>query len=800
MAFRWTAGPPPTNLSMFMRALLLAGLLLITGMAQAQNLTFSGVSGNVDVQIPRLSDESVQIDGFLNEGVWEQAARLTDFSQYQPVDGRPASDPTEVRVWYAGNAIYFGIKATELHGDVVRATQANRDNIGSEDHVQILLDTQNDNRIGFVFGVNALGVQQDGTRSDQFGGGAGGRSATGGGSRNINPLDGNVDLNPDYTFDSAGRLTDTGYEVEIRIPFKSLRYQDADVQDWGIHILRRVQHSGFQDSWAPAIRANASFLAQSGYLRGLRDMHRGLVLDVVPTITSALNGSEDSNGDWAYTDDTQFGADVKWGIRQNLTLNGTINPDFSQVEADVGQVVLNERFALFFPEKRPFFLEGLELFDTPNQMIYTRRIVNPVAGAKVGGKVGKLNVATILAADDEAFSASGSDNPLFGVLRLRRDLNGNNTAGAVLTTREDGDTYSRLLGADARFYHGGKYYVEGQVVRSVRDNGSGSESGSYSTAVWDRTGRRWGFHYQMDAISPDFEAAAGFVNRTGIVNAVAYNRLSFYGEEGALVETIGGFTGFTRIWDYENTADGPIEGMESLSPSATLRGGWRVSTSLSRSFYSYHPLDYADYDVVASEGAAFSEVFEVPDKESNQLNGSIGVTTPTFRIFTLSLSSYFGQTPIFAEAAPGHSTSYSVVLDVRPTSAIRASFQMQHYTLNRKVDDSRYSREIIPRLKVEYQLTPDIFFRVIGQYAARERSALKDRHGNLIRVNGELTSDSKSNDLRMDWLFSYRPNPGTLLYLGYGSTMDDVGQKRFEDLRRLNDGFFLKLSYLFRVN
>lgn len=760
---------------------------------------YSGISHDLNVTIPRIEEGTAVIDGALSDDIWAQAARLADFSQYQPVDGRPAADPTEIYVWYSADAIYFGIQATELHGDVVRATQANRDNIASEDHVQILLDTQNDNQIGYLFGVNPLGVQQDGTRSDQFGGGAGGRSATGGGSRDINPLDGSVDLNPDYTFESAGRLTDTGYEVEIRIPFKSLRYQDADVQDWGIHVLRRVQHSGFQDTWAPAVRANASFLGQSGKLTGLRDMNRGLVLDITPTVTSVASGSEDAQGDWGYSDDTQFGADVKWGIRQNLVLNGTVNPDFSQVEADVGQVVLNERFALFFPDKRPFFLEGLELFDTPGQMIYTRRIVAPIAGAKVTGKVGKLNVATILAADDQEYSASGSDNPLFGVARLRRDLGGNNTVGAVLTTREEGDQYSRLAGADGRFYHGGKYYVEGQVVGSWTDSGDGSIGGSFSNISWDRTGRRWGFNYGVNAISPEFQAAAGFVNRTGIVNAHAFNRLSFYGEEGALVETIGGFTGITRIWNYDDTAAGPIEGGESMFPSATLRGGWRVSSSLNRNFYTYLPSDYAGYDVVESAGAAFSDVFEIPDQETNQFSGSLAVTTPTFRLFTLSLSASRGHTPIFAEASKGRSTGYSVVLDARPTSAIRASFQMQHYTLERRVDDSQYSQEIIPRLKVEYQLTPDIFFRVIGQYAARERSALKDRDGNLIRVNGDLTSDSESNDLRMDWLFSYRPNPGTLLYLGYGATMDDAGQKRFQDFQRINDGFFLKLSYLFRV-
>lgn len=760
---------------------------------------YSGISSDTNVSIPRLEAEFAVIDGAMTDEVWSRAARLADFSQYQPVDGRPAADPTEVYVWYSAEAIFFGVKATELHGDVVRATQANRDNIASEDHVQILLDTQNDNQIGYLFGVNPLGVQQDGTRSDQFGGGAGGRSATGGGSSNINPLDGSVDLNPDYTFESAGRLTDTGYEVEIRIPFKSLRYQDADVQEWGIHVLRRVQHSGFQDTWAPAVRANASFLGQSGKLTGLRDMNRGLVLDVAPTVTSALAGSENLDGDWAYSDDTQFGADVKWGIRQNLVLNGTVNPDFSQVEADVGQVVLNERFALFFPDKRPFFLEGMELFDTPGQMIYTRRIVAPIAGAKMTGKVGKLNVATILAADDQDFSASGSDNPLFSVVRLRRDLSGNNTAGVVLTSREDGSQFSRLAGADTRIYHGGKYYVEAQHVNSWTDSGGGSVSGSFSNLSWDRTGRRWGFNYAVMAVSPEFRAAAGFVNRTDVVDAHFYNRLSFYGEEGAFLETIGGFTGVNRIWDYSNSEAGPIEGGESMFPSATLRGGWNVNASLNRNFYTYLPADYVAYDVISAPEAPFSQAFDLPEQETNQFSGSLGVTTPTFRLFTLSLSASRGQTPIFAEAAPGKSRSYRIILDARPTSAIRASFQMQHYTLERDLDGSQFSREIIPRLKVEYQLTKDIFFRVIGQYAARERSSLKDRNGNLIRINGDLTSDSKSNSLRTDWLFSYRPSPGTLLYLGYGSTMEDAGQKRFEELRRLNDGFFLKLSYLFRV-
>src|SRR6266536_756228 len=219
--------------------MFIAALLAVV-LTQDTTLTYDGRANRIRVEIPRI-DTVANVDGVLDEGVWRRAARLTGFSQYQPVDGRPAEEPTEVLVWYSPDAIYFGIRAREIHGNVVRATHANRDNIESEDQVQILLDTDNDRQLAFLFGVNAFGVQQDGTRSSTFAGGAGGASATGGGSRNINPLDGTVDLNPDYAFDSKGRLVDGGYEVEVRIPFKSLRYGEGAEQTWGINVLRRVQ-------------------------------------------------------------------------------------------------------------------------------------------------------------------------------------------------------------------------------------------------------------------------------------------------------------------------------------------------------------------------------------------------------------------------------------------------------------------------------------------------------------------------------------------------------------------------------
>jgi hypothetical protein len=768
---------------------------------QDSTLVYAGRANHTHVDVPRI-DTVATIDGNLDEPVWRRAARLTDFSQYQPVDGRPSAEPTEVMVWYAPDAIYFGIRAREIHGNVVRATHANRDNIDSEDQIQILLDTDNARQIAFLFGVNPYGVQQDGTRSAQFAGGAGGPSATGGGFRTINPLEGSVDLNPDYFFESKGRLVEGGYEVEMRIPFKSLRYQDAKVQSWGIHILRRVQHSGFQDTWAPAIRANANFLAQSGTLDGLHDLKRGLVLEATPTLTAKADRVA-AIGDGSYQRKAELGGDARWGIRQNLTLNGTINPDFSQVEADVGQVLLNERFALFYPEKRPFFLDGLELFDSPNQLIYTRQIVAPLGGVKLAGKLGGTNIASMVVADDRAYSWGGNHSPLFGVSRIRYDFGSSNTLGAVLTAREDGGSYSRVAAGDFRFYHSKLYFAQFQVGSSWTDSLRNRRNGSLYQADWDRTGRAWGFHYTLRSLDPGFNAAAGFVNRTGIIETRAFNRLSFYGDQGALVQTYGSFFGLDRIWNNAGAGHGLAESSESIQPTATLRGGWQLSGALTHSYFAFDPSLYAGLTVQRSVGTSVvvidTAAFTVPPPEKDELGASFRVTTPTYRVFSGTAGITESQVPVFREAAPGNSSRIDAALDLRPTTAVRSSLQFSRLTIARKSDGSRFSSETIPRIKVEYQISPPIFLRVVGQYAARSRSALRDRNGNPILVNGVLDAGETTNEFSTDWLFSYRPVPGTLVYLGYGSTLEEPREFRFQDLRRTRDGFFGKISYLFRL-
>ena len=406
----------------------------------------------------------------------------------------------------------------------------------------------------------------------------------------------------------------------------------------------------------------------------------------------------------------------------------------------------------------------------------------------------------MLVADDQQYSWAGNHSPLFGVSRIRYDFGSSNTLGAVLTAREDGVNYSRVAAGDFRFYHSKLYFAQFQVGTSWTDSLRNRRNGSLYQADWDRTGRAWGFHYTLRSLDPGFNAAAGFVNRTGIIEGRAFNRLSFYGAQGALVQTYGSFFGWDRIWNNAGAGHGLAESSESIQPSATIRGGWQLSGAITHSYFAFDPSLYTGLTVERSGGTVVdTSAFIVPPPEKDEWGGSFRLTTPTYRLFSGTASITESQVPIFREAAPGNSSQMDAALDVRPTTAIRSSLQFSRLTIARKSDGSRFSSETIPRIKVEYQVSPPIFIRLVGQYAARSRSTLRDRNGNPILVDGVLDTGETTNEFSTDWLFSYRPVPGTLVYLGYGSTLEEPREFRFQDLRRTRDGFFGKISYLFRL-
>ncbi len=759
--------------------------------------TYNGRARQLDVEAPRI-DTTVIVDGTLGEAVWASAARLTGFSQYRPVDGLPAADSTEIFVWYSRDAIYFGVRAYEPHGNVVRATLTDRDNIDSNDNVQILLDTYSDHRRALLFAVNPLGVQEDGVRSEGQDAGA-----AGGGGGPTGRFDGTIDLNPDFVWQSRGRVTPWGYEIEVRIPFRSLRFQDADPQTWGMQIVREVQHSGYEDTWTPTVRANASFLIQSGRLAGLTELHRGLVMDVIPEATTRIDG-DSSNGQYRYGTHPALGGTLLWGITPGLSLSATAHPDFSQVETDVAQVTLNQRFALFFPEKRPFFLEGLEQYDTPNRLIYTRNIVQPVAGAKLTGKVGGTSIA-YLGAVDEADSATGR-NPVFNLLRMRRDLGASSTMGLVYTDLIDGGDYNRVGGADARFVWKKLWFSQAQVVGSWTRDGTGSRSGAlWDLTLADRTGRAYGNHFELMGVSPDFVAASGFVNRTGIVQGRFFNRYTAYGAPHAFVEQFSTFLSIQPLWRYDDFSHfrGTFEGGISLSPGATLRGGWNVNAQISD---NHQRFDHAAYDGYAVAGASDTAAFVVPHGLYNLLGGNVGVTSPN-RAVILSANLSYGEAVIFAEAAKGRELTAQLDVTWHPTRLLRLDAGWVHDRLTRSRDGSRFALTNIPRVKLEYQLTRSIFLRYVSQYVAQQQAALEDPRTGEPLVQRATSAASfaplgalESNVFRNDVLFSYKPIPGTVVFVGYGTSLTEPSAFSFSsDLRKVTDGAFVKVSYLFRM-
>ena len=736
-------------------------------------------AGAPGFSIPRI-DATVAVDGQLTEPAWQQATRLTGFSEYRPVDGQPSSEQTEVLVWYSPSALYFGIIAHDSSPGSVRATNADRDNIDRDDSVRIFLDTFNDRRRAFIFGVNPLGVQEDGVQTE--------------GSFNAGRMfgmNGSVDLSPDYQFDSKGRLTSDGYVVEVRIPFKSLRYPTSAGAKWGVNILRKTQRTGREDTWTDARRV-ASFLAQSGQMDSLGEIQRGVVTEVQPFVTGASNGTRVSASKYSRPPaDLSAGANLRLGFT-NMSVDATLNPDFSQVESDAAQVTVNERFALFFAEKRPFFLEGIELFSTPNQLVYTRRISDPIGGGKVTGKIGKTGFAFLSALDQ-----GGPRDTWATIGRVRRDVGANSLAGVTYTDRTNPDGANRVMAADARIVFKKLYYVLGQAGGSWTDNGGVTSRSPMFQVEFDRTARIWGFNYRLTGFGARFDAQDGFVPRNNIVEARAFNRFTYYGARGSLLETASLFFGPSRLWKYgEFGRERALEGGESANMSATLRGGWSLGANIARAFVHFDPAAFSAYTV--STGSAL-RTFVLPDGVSNW-SGTYSVTSPIFEKMNARVEVKSGGTAIFAEAGDGRETRLTTSLGVRPTAAVRMEASLVMSRIRRDRDDTEFARSTIPRLKLEYQPKRALFFRMIAEYRSDLRSALRDPlTGAPVYVGGVLAAEQRFRGLRMDWLASFKPTPGTVAFFGYGSSLErNRALYGTDSLERTADGFFVKLAYLVR--
>ena len=741
---------------------------------------------------PRLEADIV-IDGKLDEPVWRQAALLTGFSQYQPVDSRPAPDSTEVRVWYSATAIYFGIRAFEPHGPVTY-TLSDRDRISADDYVEIHLDTFHELNRALVFMVNPLGVQADGTKSEG-----------GGFIPGANVMPGQNDLSADFAWQSKGRVEEWGYEVEIRIPFSSLRYPVQSVQDWGLQIDRHVQHSAFEETWTPAVRASASFIVQEGTLTGISGVQHGQVIELNPEATNTVTGSPCCSpaNRWSYDANPQLGGNLRWTLGSNFILNGTVKPDFSQVEADATQIAADARFALFYPEKRPFFVEGLDQFNVPNTLVYTRTIVQPDGAAKITGKLGRADVA-VMSALDQASEGTTDGKPRVDIVRLRQSFGEQSQAGALYSERVGAGRSNRVIDADTKIIFGGEYFAQFQAAEAMTRAGGVTSNGPMWEAVLDKTGRDFGFHYNVIGVHPNFQADNGFVSRTGYVQPSISNRYTWYGTPGAVFEQFNVFGTLNGLWQYDDffSARSVLEDHASAMMSLRLRGGWSIGASPRISTYAFDPAAYANLSLPFA-GATPARF--IPSDRVETLVSGISISSPQFQLFTASAGATLGNDVDFLETSRVRRVDYNASLDLRPSSRLRVSATYVASSFVRRSDGEQIAFTKIPRLKVEYQLARPVFVRVVSQYTATKREPLRDpRTGQLLLVLNNAVGTpsvlSASNALRTDWLFSYRPTPGTVFFAGYGGTLSETDPLAFTQLRRTTDAFFVKLSYLFRLS
>jgi len=749
--------------------------------------TYHGRMGSLKVRVPRIQAAPI-VDGRLDEGAWAEASILTGFSQYQPVDRQPADDSTEVLVMYTDHAIYFGVRAFERHG-AVAANLSDRDKIGASDNVELYLDTFHDRRRALVFAVNPFGIQSDGTYQEGSG----------------------VDRSPDFLFESKGRVTDYGYEIEVRIPFKNIRYQQTDVQTWGIQVLRRVLHSGSEQTWTPAERGAPSFLEQSGTLVDLTGLKRGLVMDVNPVMTQSSTGAKVSSTDptWRYrAPSPEFGGNLRWGMTPNASLTATVNPDFSQVEADVGQTIYDPRAAISFPEKRPFFLEASENFQVPNGLIYTRRIVSPEGALKLAGKLGGLNVGVLSAVDGGASAPGTLDNPIYNLMRLRRDVGPGSNIGMVYTDRMQGSDYNRVLGFDSRQRLGSRYVFTSQLATSFTGAAGVSRA---ARPLYDfrlsQTGRSSGFSLTVNGIHPDFDAQSGFLSRTGIARVVFVPRRTWF-PKNSVIQSVS-FTPISdNTWEWDRFMKGtePNDIKMNTSTTAIFRGGWSGTFYTWTETFKYPAYLYPNYFVERHTAAGLVQdtvPFVGTDRLTN-LGIDLRLATPQWKQFDLNADVLGGQDENFDEWSSALIFNATIDANWRPSDQIRVNARYLEQRVHRKSDGTLVRLRSIPRLKVEYQVSRPIFVRVVTQYDGLIVDALRDdsrSNGPLLikTATGYRTAGGVDRGgLRADWLFSYQPNPGTVFFMGYGGTM---GSDAFTptNLKRTSDGFFVKLSYVFRA-
>jgi hypothetical protein len=706
--------------------------------------------------------EAIKVDGVLDEAAWKTAQPMEFDAETNPGDNIVPPARTVGYLTYDQKNLYVAFQCFDPNPKEIRAHISDRDTAYSDDFVGVVLDTFNDNRRAFEFFVNPLGVQMDLIQDD---------------------TNGNEDASWDAIWNTAGRITAEGYVVEVAIPFTSLRFAKTDAeQTWGVDMVRIYPRSSRHRLGLQGQDRNRScYLCQSSRVAGFRGIAPGRDIELDPTITAQQTSRRNDFPNGALSaggTNLDAGLTARWGVTPNLTLNAAINPDFSQIEADSVQLDINTQFALFFNEKRPFFLEGSDFFASPMQAVYTRTVADPVFGLKTTGRVGKSTIGAFIAEDEVTNliipGPQGSDFASLpqknrsGVFRYKFNVGKTSSIGAMLTTR-DGDDYSnRVFGFDGNFRVTEKDTITGQLLGSkgeypdsiVAGFGQPKKPSDHAGRIQYRHNSKhwyWGGRYQD--IGTEFRADSGFIPQVGYRAANAGLEYQGYGEKGK--------NWYSRWWlggdyDWSHEQNGDLLEHETEA--------WIAAQGPMQSFYQ---IDVGHRN----------RRFNFTDFSENFLHWNAEMSPAGD--FYFSLHGTFADQIDFANTQLGQRTVAGG--GIRWNIGKHAKINLDQSYEDLDVDGGQLFAAKVTQMRAVYQFNVRMFARAILQYTDITRDP------SLYRF---ATVSPRSKRLFPQLLFSYKLNPQTVFFAGYsGTRLGGVLDGKNVGLTEADRTFFVKLGY-----
>jgi hypothetical protein len=723
-----------------------------------------------------LTEDFIKVDGVLDEAAWASALKIELKYEISPGENVPPPVRTEVLLAHNRSYLYVGFRAFDPEPDAIRAHLSDRDEIYSDDSVGILLDTFNDELRAFQFECNPLGIQRDALLNDAAGG------------------HGHGDESWDVIWNSAGLITDWGYTVEMAIPFNALNFPRTNgEQTWGFIASRDYPRNvSYNIRSVPEDRSRNCYICQAAKMVGFESITPGRNVELNPTVTSFRYDEREDfpDGDLVkQSSATELGLTARWGITPNFNLSVAFNPDFSQVEADAYQLEINRQFTLRYQEKRPFFLEGRDFFNTPMEAVYTRSLIDPRWGVKITGKEGSNALGVYVARDEVThliFPASqGSDSETFNmestaaVFRYRRDVLDNSTVGVIVTGREGGGYHNRVFGVDGRLRLTSNDSVTFQVlgadtkydkplferlIAEQNDDDDDEEEGimdipEESLSGWahelryEHQTRNWDASFSHERMDEDFRVDLGHNSRVGYQRFSADFGRTWYGDGSDLINRVSVDGGYRQI----NELNGELLERQ-------FESGVRVRGAL-QSFLSY-------------EFTARRQNYE--DLEAGLLAHSLQGSFRPFGDLDVEMNVSFGEAVDYAHAREGYRVVLGPELTLNLGRHIRINYD--HQFIRFTVQGERLYLANVTQAHFIYQFNSRMFLRSIFQFI--------DIRRNQSLYEDEIEPISKR--LFTQILFSYKLNARTVLFLGYS---DNYRAYQDIDFLQSDRTFFMKIGY-----